>query len=195
MAVINEKYTVGKIRQGDRSAFSLVFVSYYTDLVMFAFTIVKTKDASEEIVQEVFVRLWDNRETIEIRSSLKSFLLKSVQNKCIDWLRHQKIKDRYAEKRLQDNTLYENETESYLMYSELEQSIEKALMSMPEKISQTYSMNRFDGLTYREIADRLDVSVRTVEVRVSKALDFLREKLKDFFPVLLLINAFWKFLA
>ncbi|MBN2482483.1 MAG: RNA polymerase sigma-70 factor [Bacteroidales bacterium] len=180
MSAINEKSLLERIKVGDKAAFSVVFVAYYSNLVMFAITFIREKQTSEEIVQDVFVKLWDNREILEIKSSLKSFLMKSVQNKCIDCIRHQKIRNRYSENILNNPKLFENETESYMLYSELERHIDIVLQRLPDKINQAYSLNRFDGMTYQEIADKLKVSVRTIEVRVSKALNFLRANLKDY---------------
>ena len=180
MTVINEKVLIQRIKKGEKTAFTVVFTKYYTDLVMFAYTILKNKDISEEITQEVFVKLWYNRKSLEISSSLRSFLLKSTKNKCIDWLRHQKIHNKYAEIQLNNNLLFHNETENYLLYSELENILNKSIRELPEKINEAYCLNRFEGLTYQEIAEKLNVSVRTVEVRVSKALNLLRDKLKQY---------------
>lgn len=178
--VLNESALLSRISKGDKAAFSVVFTAYYADLVMFAFTFLKEKEASEEIIQDVFVKLWDNRESLEIKSSLKSFMLKSVQNKCIDMLRHKKIKNRYSDEILNYPVIHENQTEDYILHSELEGIIGKLLQELPEKVNQAYVLNRFDGYTYSEIAEKLNVSVRTVEVRISRALGFLREKLKEY---------------
>lgn len=176
-----------RIKRGDSSAFSIVFTQYYSDLVMFANKFIRDRETSEEIVQDVFIKIWESRDIIIITSSLKSFLLKSVQNKCIDRLRHLKIRDKYQSAVLDNPVLFENDTENYILHSELKTSLEKALIKIPEDIANTFSFSRFDGLSYKEIAEKQNISVRTVEVRVSKALVLLREHLKDYLMIIFLI--------
>jgi len=184
-----DKILVEKTKQSDKSAFSTIFSNYYRDLVMFAFTFVKDKDVSEEIVEDIFVKFWEERENIIIFSSLKSYLLKSVQNKCLDWLRHLQSRNNYVLNSKRDNLDFSNDTENYILWSELDQSIDNILLKLPEEVALTFRMNRFEGLIYSEIAIKLEVSVRTVEVRIGKALQLLRENLQDYFIILFLLFA------
>jgi RNA polymerase sigma-70 factor (family 1) len=172
---------------GDETAFSIIFKTYYVDLVLFAGTFVRDKQAAEEIAQDVFIRLWENRESVLITSSLRSFLLKSVQNKCIDTIRHLKIVDNYQSKLQNHPLLLENDTENYVLYSELEDDLKKALGKLPEDISKIFLLNRFEGFTYAEIAGQLDISVRMVEIRMGKALSLLKQYLKDYLITLLIM--------
>jgi RNA polymerase sigma-70 factor (ECF subfamily) len=165
---------------GDDAAFSYLFRKYYADLVLFAATFIKDRQTSEEIVQDVFIRLWENRGSVIITSSIRSFLLKSVQNKCIDAIRHEKIVNGFQAKLLNHPLLLENDTENYLLYTELEDDLKKALEKLPDDITKIFLLHRFDGLTYPEIAGRLNLSVRMVEVRMGKALVLLRKYLKDY---------------
>ena len=171
--------------KGDRQAFSVVFRQYYPDLVHFAHTFLKDRSTAEEIVQDVFIRLWENRSLFCITVSLKSFLLKAVQNKCIDQLRHLKVRSQYQSAVLEHPPLYENDTEQYLLYSELQRDLQKALKALPGELSEVFVMSRLQGRTYSEVAGKLNVSVRTIENRISKALAFLREQLSDYFKLLL----------
>jgi RNA polymerase sigma-70 factor (ECF subfamily) len=189
MSGFTETTILSRIKQGDKSAFSFIFNLYYADLVNFAFNFTKDRDTSEEIVQDIFVRFWENRHSLTINSSLKSFLLRSVQNRCIDWIRHLDIQDRYRSAILINPLLTENDTDNYILYSELHSALEQALDLLPEEITKTFRMNRYDGLTYQEIADKLGISIRSVEVRIGKALQLLREKLKDYLiPILIMLN-------
>lgn len=184
MSFIDEKEVLARLKQGDKNAFSFIFTHFYADLVLFANTYTKNKDLAEEFVQEIFLKLWENRNTLTINSSLKSFLLRSVQNRCIDWIRHLDIRDRYRENILDRSVLLENDIENYLFYSELQSSLEKALNQIPEEASKAFRMNRFEGLTYQEIAEKTGISVRTVEVRIGRALQLLREMLKEYLPLM-----------
>ena len=182
-----ENSLVQQMIRGDNWAFSIIFKTYYVDLVMFAGTFVRDRQAAEEIVQDVFIRLWENRENFYITSSLRSFLLKSVQNKCLDAIRHLKVVDGYQERLQNHPLLLENDTENYVLYSELEDDLKKALEKLPEDISKIFLMNRFEGLTYPEIASQLNLSVRMVETRMGKALAMLKHYLKDYLITVLLL--------
>ena len=190
MRILDEKILTTKILQGDRKAFSIVFKHYYADLVVFAFTFLKDQQTSEETVQDVFIRFWENRDAIIVNGSLKSLLLKSVQNKCIDLIRHNRVRDRVQQEMYTKMCFAENNTESYILYSELEDDLQKALAKLPEDLCIVFKMNRFEGKTYAEIAETLDVSVRTVEVRMGKALALLKEKLKDYLATAVVIAGF-----
>jgi len=107
-------------------------------------------------------------------------LHKSVQNQIIDWHCHKKIVNGYSSYVLNNSPLFDFEADAYVFRSELEGSIEKAIANLPEKFKEAFEMNRFGGLKYQEIAIKLNVSVKTVEVRISKALALLRKDLKDF---------------
>ncbi|NLD47756.1 MAG: sigma-70 family RNA polymerase sigma factor, partial [Clostridiaceae bacterium] len=99
-----ENVLVSKLKSGDNSAFSTIFSAYYRDLVLFAARFTRNQENAEEIVQDIFVNLWENHESLKIDISLKSFLLKSIQNKCIDMIRHRKIKDIHVSYVLENQT-------------------------------------------------------------------------------------------
>jgi RNA polymerase sigma-70 factor (ECF subfamily) len=177
---IFEQYLIEKFKAGDREVFTEIFSVYYKDMVAFAFSFTHEIADSEEIVQDVFVKLWDGHEKLNITVSIKSFLLKTIQNRCIDWHRHKKIMYNHSTYIIDNSPLYEFDTDNYILRSELEGRIEQAIDALPEKFKEAFEMNRFEGLKYKEIAEKLNVSLRTVEVRVSKALVLLRKSLIDF---------------
>ena len=182
-----ETMLLEKLKNDDQSAFTIIFTKYYQDLVQFSYNYTRNQDASEEIVEEVFLKLWENRKFLVIHSSLKSFLLKTVQNRSIDNLRHATITHKYASLVLEHPLLSENDTENYILHSELEANFKHALDKIPAQFAEAFRMSRIESLNYKEIAQKLNVSVRTVEVRVSKALSLLKEELKDFLMISLLI--------
>ncbi len=184
-----EKILVEKLKGGDKSAFSSLFTAYYSDLVMFATTFLKDLDSSEEIVQDVFLKLWEDREVIIVTTTLKSFLLKLIQNRCLDWLRHAKVINTHYESVLCNLPLLECDTENYILRSEIEKIVKKALDKIPDEIAEPFKLNRYEGLKYREIAEKMNVSNRTVEVRVGKVLQILRDELKDYLITLLILIA------
>ncbi len=177
-----ESVLLVNIIKGDKKAFSAIFTAYYRDLVMFAISFTHDPDTAEEIVQDTFVKFWEEHDTLQITISVKSYLLRSVQNRCIDWYRHKRVIQTHFDTITATAKLYENDTDNYLLRSELEDQIQKALALIPPDCSQAFLMNREEGLKYKQIAKKLNVSVRTIEVRISKALHFLRENLKDYLP-------------
>lgn len=182
-----ERILLQKLKNDDQSAFTIIFTKYYPDLVRFSFGFTRDSDISEEIVQEVFLKLWENRNSMVIHNSLKSFLLKTVQNRSIDSLRHESVTHKYASIVLEHPLLSENDTENYILHSELEENFNHALMGIPVQYAETFRMSRIESMNYDEIAQKLGVSVRTVEVRISKALGLLREELKDFLVLVLIV--------
>ena len=155
-----------------REAFKELFFEFYPALCIFAQCYVNDPETSEDIVQETFLKVWKNRKTIDIRLSFRNFLLTSVRNSCTDYLRKESITTKY--------TTDQVELPSVSMSPE---DLEK----LSSDVREVFEMNRFNGLTYREIATRLELSPKTIEARMSKALKTLRHELKDYFPLLLLL--------
>lgn len=176
-----EKVLISKLKTGNTSAFSDIFLAYYKDLVIFAARFTHDLNNAEEIVQDMFSKLWEEHESVKIDISLKSYLLKLVQNKCIDWYRHKIIMRAHNDFVIESSIKFEVDTDNYILYSELQERVDKALEMLPEPVSETFRMNRYKGLKYHEIADIFGVSVRTIEVRIGKALHLLRNCLKDYF--------------
>jgi RNA polymerase sigma-70 factor, ECF subfamily len=183
---IIEKVLIARVISGDSSAFSVIFTTYYKDLVLFAGRIIKDPANAEEIVQEVFVNIWEDRDRLNISSSLKSYLLKTVRNRCIDWLRHDKIIRKHNEFVSERPMDLDYDTDSYLLFSELQERLDAVLERLPDEVTEAFRMNRERGLKYYEIAELLNVSVRTIEVRIGKALHILRYHLREYFPVVIL---------
>ncbi len=182
-----ERALISRLKTGDPIAFSSIFSAYYKDLVVFAFRFTKDVSSAEEIVQDTFVKLWEECGSVNINVSIKSYLLKTIQNKYIDWCRHEKIRQIHQNFIIEETLQYVADTDNYVLQSELQDQIDNALSLLPEEISSTFRLNRFKGLKYSEIADLLGVSVRTIEVRIGKALNMLRDHLKDYLPFALVL--------
>ena len=174
----------------NHSEFETVFKQYYEGLCRYASMWLKDADESEEIVQLVFVQLWEKREKIQISTSLKSYLYKSVYHSALNTIKHQKIKEEYLH--MKQSQIQGNEIKSNQSLKELETRIEKALNTLPEQCKLIFSMSRFEDLKYREIADILNISIKTVENQMGKALKLMRHNLSDFLTILLVIIYFIK---
>lgn len=185
---INERDLLQKLSKGSEAAFSVLFTHYYADLVLFAGSWLKgEQEACEDMVQEVFLRLWSDRAEAAGIDSLKSFLLKAVQNRCISYLRHKQIESKYAGLAAVTMSTVSRETEHYILYSELRERLDEALEILSPVQRKCFEMSRFEGVKQTEIAKELNVSLRTVELRLSEALQILQEQLKDYFTICLLL--------
>jgi RNA polymerase sigma-70 factor (ECF subfamily) len=174
-----------KFKGGQNKAFDYFFERYYQGLCVYALKIIGSEPASKDIVQDFFVRFWENRKTIKIEVSVKSYFIRSVHNRCLDYLSHQNIHAAYAEKQL--SALTDNDlVELPLLDHELKQRIDSAINLLPDGIRETFVLSRYDGLSYQQIADLENISIKTVEYRISKALTLLRKGLSDYLYVLLL---------
>jgi len=170
----------------DKRAFEELFRSFFPSLVLFAQKYVPDQDTAKEIVHNVFINLWEKRQQVDTGSPLKSYLFTSVHNRCLNYIRDQKKFDK-------DETIFQrmdsadfSDGVDLLEEQELEQRIYDALHSLPEKCREIFMLNRFEGLKYAEIAEKLGISVKTVETQMSKALKILREKLIDYLGMIIL---------
>jgi len=175
----NDSDIIRRIREGDKKEFETLFRSSYTSLVRYAQTIIKDYDSSEEIVQELFFRLWQDKEGLQIESSLKGYLFRSVHNRCLHYIEHLKVVDRHAGEMLATfNETVEPVTET-IYYNELQEKVAKVLAQLPEKCGIIFRMSRFDGMKYNEIAEKLSVSMKTVEANMGRALKEFRKALAE----------------
>lgn len=174
------------IREGDKVEFEKVFKLYYNPLCDYACTIIKDSDESEEIVQNIFFVIWSKKETLEISISLKSYLYRAVHNECLNKLKHSKVKLIYATDFKNNITTsgFDNVSEN-IDAKELNKKIQSALDSLPEQCGKVFRLSRFENLKYSEIATKLDISVKTVENHMGKALKIMRDNLKDYLMLLI----------
>jgi RNA polymerase sigma-70 factor (ECF subfamily) len=170
---------IRRIRNGDIGQFESLFRSSYVSLVRYAKTLIKDHDASEEIVQDLFFRLWKDREKLNIESSLNGYLFRSVHNKCLHYIDHIKVVERHAYEMSNRQPEYPESPSELLNYKELQEKIAGILERLPERCGQIFCMSRFEGLKYTEIAEKLSVSVKTVEANMGKALKEFRKELLE----------------
>jgi len=178
---------VSAIRQGDEAAFERTFRKYYDRLCNYANSLLKEEDEAEEVVQTVFLTIWEKRTELEITLSLKSYLYRAVHNHCLNRFKHASVREAHRE--YTQNFLpqaYESVTE-VIHASELEERIEAAVSSLPEQCQIAFRMSRFEEMKYQEIADQLGISIKTVENQIGKALKILRSALADYLPALLIM--------
>jgi RNA polymerase sigma-70 factor, ECF subfamily len=177
--MIREREIIWRIRQGDLKQFETLFRSSYTSLVKYAKTLLKDHDTAEEIVQDLFFSIWQNKEKIKIESSLNGYLFRSVHNRCLHYIEHLKVVERHEHEMAEQSTFTDSPAD-VLQYKELQARIARTIEKLPERCGQIFCMSRFEGLKYSEIAEKLSVSVKTVEANMGRALKEFRKALAEY---------------
>jgi len=175
------------ISAGDELAYEGLFKSFYPELTLYAVRFVQDIDNAEEIVQDIFFNLWNNRSKLNINVSLKSYLYRTVKNTCLNLLKHQKVEHKYKEHFSRELQIDEMNSDNWMVESELSDKITGAIEKLPPERKKVFVLSRFEELKYKEIAEKLDISIKTVENQMGKALKFLREELKDYLPLLVFL--------
>ena len=177
--MIRDNEIIRRIRKGDIRQFESLFRSSYVSLVKYARTLIKDHDSAEEIVQDLFFRLWKDKEKLNIESSLTGYLFRSVHNKCLHFIDHSRVVERYAEEMSYRQPEKQENPSDILQYKELQVKIAEILERLPERCGQIFYLSRFEGLKYTEIAEKLSVSVKTVESNMGRALKEFRKELNE----------------
>jgi len=175
--MIRDTEIIRRIRKGDVGQFESLFRSSYISLVRYAKTLIKDHDTAEEIVQDLFFRLWQNKGKLNIESSLNGYLFRSVHNKCLHYIEHNRVVERHAEEMSYDQSESQDSPSDILNYKELQEKVARILERLPERCGKIFSMSRFEELKYSEIAEKLSVSVKTVESNMGRALKEFRKEL------------------
>jgi RNA polymerase sigma-70 factor, ECF subfamily len=177
--MIRDTEIIRRIRQGDIGQFESLFRSSYVSLVRYAKTLIKDHDSSEEIVQDLFFRIWQDKEKLNIESSLNGYLFRSVHNRCLHYIEHNRVVERHAQEMSYRQQESQESPSDILQYKELQTKIARILERLPERCGQIFYMSRFEGLKYTEIAEKLSVSVKTVESNMGRALKEFRKELTE----------------
>lgn len=185
---ISEKDLIVRLKEGDQTAFELLFHFYYPGLVIYASQFTADRAEAEEIVQDFFVRFWQKHQHVLTSDSLKNYFFSSIRNSSLNYLKHKKIEANYL-KEIYDLT---NEHLAYdtnlYIESELQEKIKNSIDLLPEKCREIFVMSRMRGLKNEEIAVELNLSKRTVETQISNALKVLRVELKDYAGLLIILG-------
>ena len=173
------KVLIDKMKGGDRESFNKVFRRYYSPLTRFCVRFVGDDDQAAEIVQDLFVKVWTNREKLTLTSSFESYMLRAVRNSAITYINKERAHTDVNERIYTDDSDANDPSET-LQSNNLEASYQKVLATMPEKRREVFLASRFDGLKYAEIATKMGLSQKTVEAHMSAAIKQLREGLKEY---------------
>ncbi len=179
--MLDDLFILKKVKEGDIKAFEQLFRFYYTPLCLYASGITGRRDVAEEIIQELFYKLWKDREQIQIFRSVKSYLYGAVRNQSLQYCEQEAVRNQYrehmasfAEESPDSSPLEELEDR------ELEEAIERTLEKLPERRRKIFQMHRWQGLKYKEIAETLAISVKTVEAEMTKTHQLLKKEIERY---------------
>lgn len=176
----NPHFILNELRSGNSRAFEFIFNEYYASLSRFAYSFIKDQDKAQSLTQEVFIKLWEKRQSLGEIDNLLAYLMTMVRNQCIDYLRKEKVNNKAQLKLYTEES--GNTTEEEVSKNEFEASLLKSLLKLPDRCRMAFEMSRFDNLTNKEIALKMDISVKGVEALIGRSLKLLRVDLLEFLP-------------
>ncbi len=182
----NESSLLQQIGNGNESAFEVLFKQHYRVLCNYAYGRISDREEAEEIVQDVFCRIWEQREKLVNLQSVKAYLFRCVHNSCLNRIRHHKIKQEYMEHSVRENAI-EVPPATGFQLKELQDKLQAAISALPEQCGLVFKLSRFEELSYKEIASVLGISVKTVENHMGKALKIMRLQMADYLAVIALV--------
>jgi RNA polymerase sigma-70 factor, ECF subfamily len=183
-----EKELITGLQLGNKSTFDFLFKSYYSGLCSYAYTYLKSADISEEIVQEVFVRLWEKHQKILIHTSIRAYLYQSVFNGCMNYIKsmqssgfkHVDLEDVSIRNELLSMDVADSEF-SRIYSEDVERDLETAISDLPDQCREIFRMCRSDNLSYKEISNLLQVSKSTVKTQMSRAMNRILKQMEKYF--------------
>lgn len=176
---------LNELKKSSESAFDEIFRKYFRPLTFFAMKIVKDRETAEEVVQDLFVNFWEKRFQLELKVSVKAYLYRAVYNNCIHV-------NKKGQRFTSEEFLLENEAtiefDNMLEKNELEIRIYDLIEQLPTECKRIFKLSRFEELKYKEIAEQLQISIKTVETQMSRALKFLKTNMSDYIKLLIIIT-------
>jgi len=181
---LNNEQLIPLLLSGDEKTFEGVYKHFLKPLHVYAITMLKDEEAAKGTVQNIFLKLWERKSTLNFNGSLKAYLYSAVYHECLNHIRHQKVKLHH-----QDHLVYTmkntEEHDSGIELNDLKGKLQQVMNNLPEKCRTVFQLSRFEELKYREIAEQMGISVKTVEAQMGKALKILRHGLVDYLPLII----------
>lgn len=174
------------LKKGDRFAFETIYLKYWDQLYSSVYKRVKSQEVAQEIVQDFFVSLWEKRTTLSVHTSFEAYIFTAVRYQVLNYLQKEITRNNYRAG-LDANEAYSNSTLDQVYINELKKVIENEIAQLPEKCQHVFRLSRQEHLSIKEIAERLDISTKTVENHLTKALKILRINLSDYMGAAILL--------
>jgi RNA polymerase sigma-70 factor (ECF subfamily) len=187
MADLKEKELLASLKNDEKSAMKILFQSYHTILCSIAFRLVRDQDMAKDLVQDVFVKIWNHRHSIDINYSLEAYLKRSVVNTSLNYL--EKIqRNRHIEVGTLKDHPEATKADQDHSFSELSKHVDKAIGNLPARTRAVFILIRQEEMSYKEVSESLQISIKAVEKEMMKALRLMRENLRDFLPAVILLG-------
>lgn len=174
----------GQSREGQIKVFEEIFHTYYERLARYAFTLTNSETKANDIVQSVFVKVWDKRDMLVVSDNFESYLYRATYNLSLNEIRNTKIKSQYID-HITRNSPGTDNTHNEIMEHELAEQIDKIMNGLPGQCKAIFQKSRLEGKKYKEIAEEMNLSVKTVETQIGRALARFRKELKDYLIILI----------
>lgn len=188
MNISEETYLIQKLKEGDIRALEVIFNQHYSNLCRYLLLLFKNQLLVDHIAQDVFVYLWENRQVIEIRSSLASYLYSAGRYKALNQIRNTSKRESINKNIASSASIEDKSSDTILEIKELEQIIDNAINTLPARCQQIFRLSREEDMGYKDIAKLLNISVNTVENQMGIALKKLRTILRPFYMQLFLMS-------
>jgi RNA polymerase sigma-70 factor, ECF subfamily len=176
-----EIFIFNRMVEGDKEAFRFFFEKYYSDLCNLVNLYLHDSMTAEEIVQDIFIYLWEKKDQIRLDQSVKAYLLRASKNRSLNYIRNEKSRTGIINKIKNTDASFDSMPDNVMDANQLRDVINKAIESLPERCRQVYILGKEQSLTYKEISDELGISVKTVEAQMGSALKKLREQLRPYY--------------
>lgn len=177
----SDRELLDRLRTGSRDAFDTIFRQHYAPLVIVAVSILHDRGTAEDVVQDVMLELWRRREALAIETTLRSYLFRATRNRALNRIRHEQV-TRRAEPLLAPDPAVQPAADRRLHEHEIAGAVQRAVAELPARCREVFELSRVQGLKYAEIADVMNISIKTVEAQMGKALRLIRERLAPWLP-------------
>jgi RNA polymerase sigma-70 factor (ECF subfamily) len=178
-----QEVDIADLKAGNAKVFETLFKQWYEPLCRYAHSMLHDMDEAEDMAQKMFCKLWDQREKMEIHTSIKSYLYRMVHNACLNRIKQRQMQSEHHEQIAYSSITTESHVEHVVAHKELSRQIEIAIAELPERCREVFLLSRMQHLSYIQIAQKMQISPNTVETQIVKALKMLRIKLKDYFTI------------
>jgi RNA polymerase sigma-70 factor (ECF subfamily) len=186
--MLKDSIEINDLRTGNAEVYEKLFIQWYEPLCIYTYSMLRDMDEAKDIVQKVFYKLWDQRKELDIHTSVKSYLYRTVHNDSLNRLKQLKTRDEHNQDIAYLSCDAVDDTANTVLYNELEEKIKTALDLLSPRCREVFELSRFQQLSYMEIARKLGITTNTVETQIVKALRLLRNELKDYLVSLILFT-------
>lgn len=190
---IKDEVLFAQLRSNDSKAFELLFKRHYKPLCRRVNTMLNDEEATEDVVQQLFIKIWESRDTLQTPDSVAAYLFTAARNRALNYIKSQSRKSSNEVPLTNLHDEADNRTEEQMDANELQKALYAAIDALPEKRREVFVLSRFEGKSYKEIAEIMQISVKTVEAQMGKALSTLREFVKKNHnhPILIALFMIW----